>query len=217
MCFDTKSSLIAWSVSVASAVYLYKRNRKYDRWNSMFITSFSTIQALEAGIWHYQPGSTDPKAKKANEILTELILLALMSQPLAQSYMGWLETKELVLKILSWVFIGIILYSFLRIIRAKPGEFSTTIGSKGHLVWKDQKSGSFSGPMIVGLLYLLGLFVPLLYMTGRGAYGISTGLILLAVGIVTAIYAWFYAGPGEFSSYWCYAAVLYSLLAIALP
>jgi len=210
MCFDWQSSLTSWAISTGASWYLYKRNKNYDRWNAGFITCFSTIQLLEAGIW-----KTDPSkgVTENNELLTKLILVGLSAQPLVQTYGAYVFTQETVLWYATWVFVGFLIYSIWRILKAKPGDFYSTIGSKGHLVWhstngekgKEGVFGTWSG-----VLYLLGIFIPLFFMKDYG------GLPLMAIGILTAAYVLYIAGPGEFGSMWCYTAIFYSVVALVM-
>jgi hypothetical protein len=140
-----------------------------------------------------------------------MVLIVLVSQPLVQSYLGYKSTHESVLALLSFVFLGIFIWAFWRIFRSEPGQFYSSVGSKGHLVWHDSKSkGSILGSPIVGSLYLLGLFIPLLFM----APFMTKGLPLLIVGAATAIYSLFFAGKEEFGSYWCFTAVAYAIVAL---
>jgi hypothetical protein len=205
MCFDTQSSLLAWSLSYSISVFLYLRNRSYDRWNSAFIMTFATIQLLEAGLWV----TLEKREEKTelNDLLTRLVLLTLVTQPLVQSYMGYRYTKEISLAVMSWVFLGLLIWAFWRVIRSSPGQFSTLPGPNGHLIWDDKRSPSFLGGWWVGILYLAGLFIPLFFMKHKG-------LMLIGVGVATAIFSLLAAPAKEFSSYWCYTTVIYALVAL---
>jgi len=194
MCYDVKSSLTSWSIAVAIAIYLYIRNRNYDRWNSGFIIAFTTIQLVEAGLW-----STDNKG--LNSLLTRLVLMVLLFQPFVQTYLGAQATKNTFLHIGSYIFLGIIIYGLLA---STNKNLRSNVGKNGHLVW--HLEGMMGG--VVGILYLLGLFVPLLFMKeGRG-------LPLLITGLITAAFSASKAGTGEFSSLWCYYSVIYSVVAV---
>ena len=105
--------------------------------------------------------------------------------------------------------LGIFIYAWYRVGTSKPGQFHSYAGPHGHLVWKDNKSpgGILGNKWIVGL-YLVGLFLPLLFMQG------GKGLFLLLIGIATVIYSFYMAPSEEFSSYWCYAAVAFAIAAL---
>lgn len=222
MCFDSDSSLLAWTLCYSIATFLFHRNVGFDRWNAGFIICFSTIQLLEAGIWLTQDQKTkDQHSKELNDLLTRVILLALVCQPLFQTYLGYKYTKSTVLGVLSFVFLGIILWTVMRLWKSKKGEFSSSPGPNGHLIWSDLRSqdnflgGNGSVGSLINGLYLLGLFLPLVYMVIYSPPGRwMRALMLIATGLATAGYSILYAAPKEFSSYWCYSAVLYAIVAI---
>lgn len=232
MCFDKDSSLLAWTISYTIAMFLFYRNRNFDRWNAGFIICFATIQLLEAGLWSvYEEKTKNEHSKEITDLITRLILIALVTQPLFQTYLGYkhLPKENAIsdgLKLMCFVFIGILLWSFYRIWKSKPGEFSSQPGPNGHMIWTDSKyPNNFlggAGGIMIGVLYFIGLFVPLLAMAyfssgtavNKGPLGVYGPLLLLLVGITTAIYSLKYAAPKEFSSYWCFVAVAYSLTSL---
>ncbi len=198
MCYSTQSSLIAWVISVSIGYYLWNRNRGYDRWNASFIWTFSAVQLWEAGIW-----SSDNKSTQ--EIYLKLILLTLLAQPLVQTYSAWRVTGSPVLRAMTGVFSLIWLYTFYRTFTE---HFYTDVGPNGHLVWNTDSGGFLQGniPMI-GVLYLVGMFLGLLW-------GLPNTLPLIAVGLMTLLWSVSRVSSGEIGSYWCYTAVAYSVTAI---
>jgi hypothetical protein len=199
MCFSVESSLAVWVLSLVIAVYLYQRNRNYDRWNSAFIITVSTIQLLEAGLW---VSLNDPKK---NDILTRLILLTLLAEPLVQSYMGYRYTRRAFLQVFTWIFTGFFIWGLIRVISAKPGQFHSDISSSGRLAWKDSGSSSF---VKWAPLWLAGLLLPLLFMKGY------RGIPLLVVGLGTMAYSWYITSGKGASSLWCFLAIIYSITAL---
>lgn len=198
MCYSTRSSLIAWAVSMIIAAYLYRRNNKFDRWNAAFIVSFAMVQLCEAGIW----SSPD---KRRTSIYLGLLLIALYSQPLVQTYGAWTVTKSDILKIMTIVYAIMFIYA---IYRAATEKFYSTVGPNGHLVWNAQGTDYFTGGhRFLGILYLIGLFLGLLWV-------FPNSLPLIAVGAITFIWSMSRVSTGEFGSYWCYTAVAYSLMAL---
>ena len=218
MCFSAGASFSAYGVSLLIAFFLYQRNQNYDRWNAAFLATFTLIQLLEGGLWSNGFGSEaeeNPKNGEVNGILTKLVLVALLIQPLVQSYAGWKTTGEPTLAATSLIFFVIVLFGVWRVLTANPGQFSTKVGEKGHLVWEDSKNpNSFIGGWVIGVAYLVGLFLPLYFMSGSTSERYPPGLWLFAVGIITALYALFKAGPNEFSSMWCITSVIYGAVAI---
>ena len=167
MCFDSRSSLLAFTLSYTIAWYLFERNQNYDRWLAGFILVFSSIQLLEGGLWKVMENKGD-HTEALNDLLTRLILIFLLMQPLIQSYLGYKYTGSQILGVMSIVFLCMLIYGFYRVWQSKPGQFNSYVGNKGHLVWEDKDSpNSFLGA--TGVLYMLGLFIPLFFMKdGKG-------------------------------------------------
>ncbi len=195
MCYSAESSIVAWVISVVIGCYLWYRNRKFDRWNASFIWTFSAVQLWEAGIW----SSTD---KSQQNFYLKLLLLTLLAQPLVQTYAGWKATGSQVLQIMTGVFLLVWFYT---LYRTFTEQFYVTKGPHGHLVWHSDSGPFVQG--IIGILYLLGLFLALLWI-------LPTSIPLLAIGAATILLSLSRASTGEFGSYWCYIAVGYSITAL---
>ncbi len=204
MCFSVEASLSAWILANGISLYLFYRDKNYDRWNAAFITTFSTIQLIEAGIWM----SINKGSKTMNNLLTKLAFIILLMQPLVQSYMGYRYTKNIILYLMTFVFLGILIGGFITVGKSKPEQFYSSVGSSGHLVWHNNSSDNFSGGGIIPYLYMGGLVIPLLFMKEY------RGIPLLAVGLITAIYSISSSKAGEFGSLWCFTSVLYAVAAI---
>lgn len=208
MCFNEEASIISWIGSVCISAFLINRNKRYDKWNAAFVLTFSTIQLLEYGIWR----AIKTKNDFLNKTLTAMIYVALLVQPLVQTYFGatYIKVRSTFLFIFSCILAGLLLYGIFFAIR-NSNKFFTTKGKKGHLSWKvkenDHNSPLFNNALI-SLLYLSGLFIPLLYMENKKGY------LLLLVGIATAIFSFMYADKDEFGSFWCYTAIIYGFVAI---
>lgn len=220
MCFNTKTSFITWIIAVILSIYLYKRNKNYDRWNAGFILTFTFIQFLEGSVWltlKYRGADV----ATINSILTTFILISLLYQPFTQSALGYKYSSSIgaegtaysndpILKYSTLAFALIIGYTLFRIATTPMSNFSSTPGEEGHLVWNDKTHlNDFlgGGLSFIPYLYLAGLFLPLLYQGWRG-------IPLIIVGLATAYYSLRVAGRSEFGSYWCYTSVIYALVAL---
>jgi hypothetical protein len=200
MCFSFQSSITAWIISIILGIYLWHRNHRYDRWNASFIFTFTLIQLLEAGLWKNINTNTS--------VLTKFILLCLLLQPFVQTLCAQRTNPNSKLLFSMCIVYGMILLYTLTRILSNDASFNTKVGDKGHLVWNDNKyPNSFVGGkfgLLICVLYLLGLFVPLLYQH-------SKGIPLIFIGILTALYSWYMTRGKEFSSYWCYTSVVYGV------
>lgn len=208
MCYDIESSLSAWFISNIIAIYLYNRNKNYDHMNASFIVTFSTVQLLEAGIWWVKP---EGLPSYTNEILTKSILLVLLMQPLIQSYFGYKSTNNNILKYMTFIYVALLLWGFYRLGKSNRNDFYTKTNSQNHLVWYDKQSLSFLGGndyYVVPLLYLGGLFIPLLFQKD------NRGLPLITVGVGSFIFSSIVGDNESFSSLWCFYSVIYSVVAI---
>jgi len=199
MCYDADTSLLAWTLAYSIAYFLFNRNKNYDRWNASFIICFTTVQLIEAGIW------TSKDNSDLNDLLTRLLLLALLAQPLTQSYMGAVYTNEAMLWAMTCVFVGVFIWGLWRTSR---GKFQSVTGIGGHLNWRDESRNYFLGPPLITYAYLAGLFIPLLFMKE------CRGIPLIIVGLGTAIYSTFLTSPQEFGSMWCFTSVIYAMFAL---
>lgn len=192
MCFNTPVSFFTFLVELLISLYLYNRNKNYDRMNAIFIISFALIQLWEGGIWDNPQSS-----------FVAVILLTLWLQPLAQTYGAYYVTKSQFLLPFIVLYILTFIYAIYRVIN---GNFSVNTGENCHLIWNDSNKKSFVGPSILPYIYILGLLLPLIY---------TRQWILLFIGLGTLIYSIYnYGSTGEMSSFWCYSAVIYSIAAI---
>lgn len=199
MCYDARSSMVAWMAANAIALFLWNRNKNYDRWNAAFIATFTLIQLAEFGLW-----KSDLKMP-TNSKITALIIVLLALQPLVQNYMGYSFTKNKHLKYTFYMFFALFIWA---IYRSITGNFESVRGETGHLVWSG-KDTLFGNEMFT-MLYLLGLGLPLLYMKNK------KGLPLIILGIITAAYSYYTSRGKEFGSMWCYTSVVYAFVALFL-
>ena len=193
MCFNAPISFTTFFLEILISLYLFNRNLKYDRMNSLFILSFALIQLWEGGIWDNPQSS-----------FVAFILLTLWIQPLAQIYGAYYVTKSNIFLPLIYFYVLIFIYTIYRVLTT---TFSVSKGKNCHLVWNDDKTpNSFIGSSIFPYIYLFGIFFPLIY---------TKQWILLTIGILTLIYSLYnYSLSKEMSSFWCYSAIIYSIAAI---
>lgn len=205
MCINFETSITAWIISFISSVYMLANPQIYNNWLPLFILTFTQIQILESIIWAGYNTSINGKA-------TKLLLFFLLMQPLINSYVGYKNTNEKTLFYLTVFFILIIIYEYFS---TKNDAFNSTVGPNGHLVWNryDQngQSKSLFGNNIIGIIYLIGLFLPFLFMKNN-----TMKIILILFGLITFSLTRIYYNE-EFGSMWCFVSVLLSLVALVSP
>jgi hypothetical protein len=228
MCYDKQSSLTAWAIAYVFATMLYFRNQGNDRWIAVFIFTYAFVQLLEAGMWK----SIDENDNKTNDFYTRMMLIAIWMQPVVMMLGKFVWGRNTpFLKFLNptytnylfnAIFIIVILFlldSFRRV--SDPSlKFQAYRGENGHLVWTegfDPKIDTIDNfwfinkkhPWIAQLVYAIGIFLPLIFMTDFARTIMLGGIIF-----VSLIYNYFkYYHTGEFSTMWCYHSIAMSIAA----
>lgn len=201
MCFNWEISLLTWFFAIACFIFLIKRNHKDDIWLALFILTFSTIQLLEALIW------LNISSPKKLNIITKIVLIFLWLQPLVNCMAGFITTKVAVLGIGAALYLCLLAYST---ISSSSETFTAVKGPNCHLVWKRSGSGHFMKSNLFGGIYLLGLFLPLLFLAKP-----ITRYVALFTAFITFTLSRYYYDP-EFSSIWCFSSLLFSLSVIVV-
>jgi len=204
MCYDYKSSIIAWLVGSGASVYMLANPDIYYIWIPLFILTYSQIQILEAFLWK------SLNDKEANGYVTNLIPYFLLLQPLVNSYAGYKTTNENVLYYMTIMYILLILYYAMI---TKQSTYQTSVNNKNEgLIWdrydQDGNKTMLLGNGLIGILYLLGLFIPLLYIPDP-----TTRYTVTTFAIVTFLYSLYNYGK-DLSSRWCYFVVWIAIFAL---
>lgn len=202
MCYNAPVSFSTFFIGISIAIYLYQRNLPNDRWNAMFITSFIFIQLIEGFIWINN--------FKTNNIIPYLILITLICQPLSQIY-GLLQQKYISNKtkiFFKYAFIIGFILSATALISLSPQKTKT--GPCGHIDW-NLKFNNKIIQYIYFSFYLIFLGLPLIFM--KPYY---KGITLLSYGIFSFIAILIIYSAKEFSSMWCFVAIIYAILATTL-
>lgn len=202
MCYSFDASLNAWLVSFICSIYMLAHPAFYGFWIPIFILTFTQIQIAESIIW----ASPDK-----NSYMTRMIGYLLWLQPLINSYMGYLDTKTTALFYMA-IFFGFVMIFYH--VTAAADTFESTVGPTGSLQWNrfnpDGEEVGIFGNKIFNLAYLIGLFVPFLYMDSTAKY------IPFIVGLPTLLWSRWYS-PTEYGSKWCYSAVSMSVITLMWP
>jgi len=212
MCWNKEISIVTFIVVIVIVIILYNRNLGADRHLAIFSVAVVIIQLLEFFAWL----SIEKRKKNMNQLVTRLILITLWSQPLINSYMAYRNVvKEEQPKILKETIllgcIGLFSLMFLiALINASKGSFKTKPGSNCHLIWtRNNKIKNFmSNDKYGGLIYLIGLFLPLLFIKP-----FKKGLSLVILGAILLAIARSMSSKKEFGSWWCWIAFVFVVAA----
>jgi hypothetical protein len=93
MCWSFEVSAITGLVSYSIAFYIWKRNFGNDRWNSIILFTFSSIQWMDAIIWYF-----DKKKRLDSNVVSLvsnfLIPIILALEPVASLYGAYYTNKS---------------------------------------------------------------------------------------------------------------------------
>lgn len=208
MCYSFEVSLLSWIGGVSISMYLFQRNKNYDRWNAAFIFTFISMQLIEAILWK----TIEYRNKKLNSLITAIAILALYSQPMVNSLMGYKYTNQIVLFFIGLLYSLFIVIATYKITTTALSNYHTDVGINGHLVWNSDNSKYFfaGNYNAIRILYILGLFLPLLYQQPF----LTRALPLLSIGFITLIISMLNTSYDETSSMWCFLALLYGITAM---
>lgn len=205
MCINAKVSLSTWALALVASVYVFTSNsNSVTKWIALFLLAFTFIQFLEGMIWR------NYEDKKKKELLTKLLLIALMIQPVVNSYMGYKATGENTLKYMSIIY-GVILLATIVYVATSDSYFTSIRGPNKHLMWLQDGKTLFDNKTLLGIVYAAGIFIPLLYMPGKLKY------IFLSIASISALYSYNnYNKTREFSSMWCYISALVASVVVMI-
>jgi hypothetical protein len=223
MCYDQRSSFIAWFVGFVSGLLLFFRNQGNDRWISMFILTFTGMQFIEFKLWR----SIDYDKPEQNSKWTKIALLNVWGQAFVMSLgaMMWgkaAANHKWLYTVMKLVFALVVLFSIDAFKRTLDTSlnFKSFVGPNGHLVWTQDYNPNIKSQhnfyivnkrfsRFAQLIYVLGIFLPYLFMSQT-----TRAIWLFGTVFTTMLYNYInYYHTGEFSSMWCYHGVIYSLIA----
>lgn len=176
MCMSAETSLATWTLAVVVAGYILCQSDSYTaRWIAYLILAFTLIQLLEGLIWL----SKDPRTR---DLLTRLILVALMLQPLVNT---WLAGRVFgPMKYIAYGYLLLFVYTIHYAFRDER-VWNSVRGENGHLVWKKGNQMIFDELSFIGAMYLLGVTVPMLFIPG------SVKWLVLGVTLGTGLWSYY--------------------------
>jgi len=210
MCINKEYSLSALILSWTIGAYLLYRNYGMDRWNAIFLITFSTMQLFDFILWIlFETGNEN--TFNLNYIISKYLIPILLSLELLNVYIGSILYKNnnnftglynkiinnisdfntIYPKILIPVIILLTWYNI------KLSE-KTIIGSEGNLIWGNSPNQSGKWKYITGIIFIFFLIYPYLeYFFTK-----PLAAIIVIYCILTLGYS-FLQGSG-WGSYWCW-------------
>lgn len=201
MCYSFESNYNSWFVSLISCVILLLRNpTKSYIWVSLFTLTFAQIQVIEAMIWsHVEKGDM----LSANK-LAKYIVPLLWAQPIVNCICAYNFTGNPIMLPLIFIYLIIFLYQYQQAFYVD--ETYVKVEPSGHLGWyRNDANGNFIGMIggwTFGIIYLVGLFLPGLYVEDPVVKYMSLAFFILSFAQTAIMFT-----PQEFSSVWCNVSV----------
>lgn len=220
---------MTYIVVIVMVIILIRRNCGADRHLAIFSAAFVTIQLMEFFAWL----SIERQDRNLNQLITRLILISLWAQPLINSYMAFrgIKRSDKHAKINQTILIiCVVLFSVLFVSGVATAlgkdEFKTTKGPNCHLIWKrkphnsqnynenrrkvnGKEPGFMSNHSVISGLYIVGLFLPLLFIKP-----FKKGIVLVLLGLGLLFTARRFSSKEETGSWWCWVAGVFTLAAI---
>jgi hypothetical protein len=210
MCYSVESNYNNWLVALFGAIMLLvqgvKKENSDNIWISVFTLTFTQMQVLEAIIWAHLDNKNQEKADQ----LAKYFVPLLWAQPLVQHAMAYLATENTSLIPMLLTTFSLMIYDVNKAFTSDT--FNVSRGKKGHLVWnryRDGKKISVLSNDLFGGIYLIGLVLPILFMTDK-----VMSLTLFVFAIISFIAIKYMYSDEEFNSMWCYVSVGYIFTAL---
>ncbi len=205
MCYDAKSSMMAFLLMIIIAAFLFYRNEDYDWVIAAVAIPVALIQLIEWGLHTNALDGAQGGALIYFTLWLQVVVFALATWSVVTTGLSGL-----------WLILIVVLFIYLvynlerNLFTVEVSACSTSEGSMGNLLWK--KNGEdIMNPL--GFVYLLGVTLPFLFLLSY--YGWSNvGLwLLLGYIILSALLVFWIFGGTKFPSMWCYVAVGFFFLA----
>lgn len=214
MCYSPKASITSWWILALMSLFLWYRNERFDRALSIFVFTLGLVQLIEYGIH----SGTDPHQSGRALYITlwlQCLVLAIgvfifirsskdpdnpsLTENIVHTIAGWN------LFLFAIIFVVTLVLSF-----TSDNTFSAAPGPSGHIEWY-MNGQPFLGKW--GVLYLIGVFVPLILIFAYYMWADVGIALLILYGVLSATYVLATYPPAAFSSMWCYLAVGFAFLA----
>jgi hypothetical protein len=201
MCFSAEASFVTAGILVLMGISMMVRRLPLDKILAGFIFALAAIQIVEFGL--HTKTITSPEGGRMLFIvlLAQCSILALSTW----TVVGGVVSGGLAIFSTALLVLGVVLTTY--------STFSAAPGNCRHIEWsRDGKSLLGNG---FGILYLVGLFAPLVLVTAfaPSKSGAMAGFALILYGVFSALYVCIAFPPSAFSSMWCFLSVGFGILA----
>jgi len=196
MCYNSRVSIITFSIMAISSIFLILRNYPNDRWFAIIFIVVGLMQFLEFLMWSDNCG-------KINHYATVFAYILLMLQPVCLLLGGYFfgdltfDRKKLLPVIIFYtIFFGIIcIFSFIKgtqtRVCSRPDGF--------HLKWDLEKI--YPNKVIFYIAYILYYASIVLLLFSRP---LLLQLFLVALFVGTVLFSVFFVKGPSWKSFWCW-------------
>jgi hypothetical protein len=196
MCYNSRISIITFSIMAFSSIFLILRNYPNDRWIAIIFIVVGLMQFLEFLMWSDNCG-------KINHYATVFAYILLMLQPVCLLVGGYFfgnltfDRKKLLPIIIFYaIFFGIIcIFSFIK--GTQTRVCSTPDGI--HLKWDLEKI--YPNKVIFYIAYTLYYVSIALLLFSRP---LLLQLFLVALFVGTVLFSVFFVNGPSWKSFWCW-------------
>jgi len=205
MCFSFEVSIITGLVSYVIAYYLWKRNLKYDRWFSIIIFTYSTMQWLDAMLWYDKKHNST--ASNLNKFISTYLIPFVIGAIFLSIIVGAKYKKYKIGKVEFSVYIACAIGIFLVLSNGFGlyGTNTTTINKKCHLDWGIKRKWS----VLSFLFWIVLMILPLRFIETKAKVVVAIAVIIPLLLVYTTKYS--------IGSLWCALANSLSLLVLLYP
>jgi len=196
MCYNSKVSIITFSIMAISSIFLILRNYPNDRWIAIIFIVAGLMQFLEFLMWSNNCG-------KINHYATVFAYILLMLQPVCLLVGGYFfgnltfDRKKLLPVIIFYaIFFGIIcIASFIKGTQTRVCSRPDGI----HLKWDLEKI--YPNKVIFYIAYVLYYSSIALLLFSRP---LSLNIFLVALFVGTVLFSVFFVKSPSWKSFWCW-------------
>ena len=214
MCINKEVSITTFIVSLFVGIYLFFRNKKYDKWLAVFLLSFSSMQLIEYFLWILQENNLFKS--NYDYFLVKFVIPLVLILELLSAYLGklWYQNnykfnilnllkKEFKTSIFPYI---LIIYIAIFIYHQYIAKFvGSSVSKQGHLNWGSTYQHKKFWTYFNGLLFAFLL-----------AYPFFGEINIVAIYLfATVLIALFYSD--NFASYWCFIGNFSVLILLLYP